>query len=189
MSRLATGSRRNRFVLLRTAGSPPVALHHASQHRSYLRLPGYDMPGRGLPPRRQRILTDALIAGLVPAIHPQAGGPDVGIGAPKPGVDGRHKPCPRASLRRGRRRNGPAEINTPTVIHVILRNPQRCALFPVTGDALPMQTRFREPLSAGRPTPSWLAGIMIGLTVSTLATGAMMLGAGMAISKSVTKPK
>ena len=52
-----------------------------------------------------------------------------------------------------------------------------------------MQTRFREPLSAGRPTPSWLAGIMIGLTVSTLATGAMMLGAGMAISKSVTKPK
>jgi len=52
-----------------------------------------------------------------------------------------------------------------------------------------MQTRFREPISAGRPTPSWLAGIMIGMTVSTLAAGAMMLGASIAMGQSVTKPK
>ncbi len=49
-----------------------------------------------------------------------------------------------------------------------------------------MQTRFKEPVSPGRPTPSWLA---IGMTVSTLATGAMMLGAGLAIGEAVTKPK
>ena len=52
-----------------------------------------------------------------------------------------------------------------------------------------MQTRFREPISAGRPTPSWLVGIMIGMTVSSLATGAMMLGAALAMTQSVTKPK
>jgi len=40
MSRLATRSRRNRFVLLRTAGSPPVALHPASRRRSDLQFPG-----------------------------------------------------------------------------------------------------------------------------------------------------
>jgi len=40
MSRLATRSRRNRFVILRTAGSPPVALHPASRRRSYLQFPG-----------------------------------------------------------------------------------------------------------------------------------------------------
>jgi len=38
MSRLATVPRRIRFVSLRTAGSPPVALHPASRRRSYLRL-------------------------------------------------------------------------------------------------------------------------------------------------------
>jgi hypothetical protein len=52
-----------------------------------------------------------------------------------------------------------------------------------------MQTRFRQPTGGGRPTPSWLAGIMIGWTVSSLATGAMMFGAGMAISQAMTKPK
>ena len=31
-----------------------------------------------------------------------------------------------------------------------------------------------------RPEPSWLAGAMIGLTISTLATGAIMFGAGLA---------
>jgi hypothetical protein len=40
MSRLATRSRRNRFVILRTAGSPPVALHPASRRRSYLQFLG-----------------------------------------------------------------------------------------------------------------------------------------------------
>ena len=38
MSRLATALRRIRFVILRTAGSPPVAPHPASRRRSYLRL-------------------------------------------------------------------------------------------------------------------------------------------------------
>jgi len=31
--------------------------------------------------------------------------------------------------------------------------------------------------------------MMIGWTVSTLATGAMMLGAGMAVGQAMTKPK
>jgi hypothetical protein len=30
---------------------------------------------------------------------------------------------------------------------------------------------------------------MIGLTVSTLATGAILLGTGMAVSQAMTKPK
>jgi hypothetical protein len=37
-SRLATDLPRIRFVILRTAGSPPAAPHHASRRRSYLRL-------------------------------------------------------------------------------------------------------------------------------------------------------
>jgi hypothetical protein len=40
----------------------------------------------------------------------------------------------------------------------------------------------------GRPLPqpgSWLAGLMIGVTVSNLAAGAMMLGTGAAISKAI----
>src|ERR1700722_9536535 len=69
MSRLATRSRRNRFVILRTAGSPPVALHPASRRRSYLRLLGCDQPRHGLPPCRQSVLADALMAGRRPAIH------------------------------------------------------------------------------------------------------------------------
>ena len=52
-----------------------------------------------------------------------------------------------------------------------------------------MQTRFKQPIGEERPTPSWLAGIMIGMTVSTLATGAMMLGAGLAIGQAITRPK
>jgi hypothetical protein len=52
-----------------------------------------------------------------------------------------------------------------------------------------MQTRFRESNDAGRPQPSWLAGVMIGLTISSLATGAMMFGAGMAIGQAMTRPK
>jgi len=38
MSRLATASRRIRFVILRTASSPTVASHPASRRRSYLQL-------------------------------------------------------------------------------------------------------------------------------------------------------
>jgi hypothetical protein len=40
MSRLAATLGRNVFALLRTASSPPVALHPASRRRSYLRLSG-----------------------------------------------------------------------------------------------------------------------------------------------------
>ncbi len=46
-----------------------------------------------------------------------------------------------------------------------------------------------EPIGEKRPTPSWLTGIVIGMTVSTLATGAMMLGAGLAIGQAITRPK
>jgi hypothetical protein len=81
--------------------------------------------------------------------------------------------------------------NAAHVIQFISRKPQRRALSGGKGvwwkgDATTMQTRFKEPVSPGRPTPSWLA---IGMTVSTLATGAMMLGAGLAIGEAVTKPK
>ncbi len=40
MSRLAVTYGRNVFALLRTASSPPVALHPASRRRSYLQLSG-----------------------------------------------------------------------------------------------------------------------------------------------------
>jgi hypothetical protein len=69
MSRRATRPRRNRFVILRTVGSPPVALHLASLRRSYLRLLGCDQPRHGLAPCRQSVLADALMAGEGPAIH------------------------------------------------------------------------------------------------------------------------
>lgn len=53
MSRLATDSRRNGFVTLRTVGSSPVAPHPALLalgRRSYLRLRSYDTLPHGLPP-------------------------------------------------------------------------------------------------------------------------------------------
>ena len=53
MSRLATASRRIRFVILRTASSPPVALHPASRRRSYLRL----RSPRPAPARTSTVLT------------------------------------------------------------------------------------------------------------------------------------
>ena len=82
MSRLATASRRNRFVILRTASSPPVAPHPASRRRSYLRLWSCDQPQNGLAPFRQNVLADALIRGLDPRIHPfsqRASFEDVGL--------------------------------------------------------------------------------------------------------------
>jgi hypothetical protein len=57
------------------------------------------------------------------------------------------------------------------------------------GDVTDMQTRFRDLAGAGRPTPFWFAGIMIGLTVTTLATGAILFGTGMAVGQAMTKPK
>lgn len=43
-AKLAVTPRRIEFVILRTASSPPVALHPASQRRSYLRLQGLGLP-------------------------------------------------------------------------------------------------------------------------------------------------
>jgi hypothetical protein len=40
-----------------------------------------------------------------------------------------------------------------------------------------------------KPGVPWLAGAMIGLTISTLATGAMMLGVGMALGQIATRDK
>jgi hypothetical protein len=48
--RLATTSRRNGFVSLRTNHSPPVALHPASRRRSYFWLPSLVLLGHGLSP-------------------------------------------------------------------------------------------------------------------------------------------
>jgi hypothetical protein len=39
------------------------------------------------------------------------------------------------------------------------------------------------------PEPFWLAGAMLGLTICTLATGAIMLGAGLAIGQTATRGK
>ena len=49
--------------------------------------------------------------------------------------------------------------------------------------------RYRDKESSGgRPMPApWLAGAAIGLTILTLASGAMALGAGLALGQ-VTRP-
>jgi hypothetical protein len=52
-----------------------------------------------------------------------------------------------------------------------------------------MKPRTRDPISPGRPTPPWLAGIVIGMTISTLAVGAVLLGTGMAIGQAISRPK
>ena len=59
---LATTTGRNRFVILRTGRSPPVALHPASRRRSYLWLRGADPPRRGLSPRCFTTITGARVA-------------------------------------------------------------------------------------------------------------------------------
>ena len=58
--RLVVTHRRIEFALLRTASSPPVALHPASQRRSYLRLQGLGLPWHGLSPCWCRAFTGAL---------------------------------------------------------------------------------------------------------------------------------
>ncbi len=51
-----------------------------------------------------------------------------------------------------------------------------------------MMQRNKEAAGPRRPeTPSWLAGAMIGLTISTLATSAIMLGAGLAMGQVVSR--
>ena len=53
-----------------------------------------------------------------------------------------------------------------------------------------MMRRSKETAGPARPeTPSWLMGAMIGLTISSLATGAIMLGAGLAIGQAVKRGK
>ena len=44
-----------------------------------------------------------------------------------------------------------------------------------------MMRRGKEAGDPRRPELPWLAGAAIGIAISTLATGAMMLGAGLAI--------
>ena len=44
-----------------------------------------------------------------------------------------------------------------------------------------MNRRAKEAGDPRRPETPWLAGAAIGITISTLAAGAMLLGAGMAI--------
>jgi hypothetical protein len=49
--------------------------------------------------------------------------------------------------------------------------------------------RSKEADPPRRPEPSWLMGAMIGLTISTLAAGAIMLGAGLAVGQVSTRGK
>ena len=46
-----------------------------------------------------------------------------------------------------------------------------------------MMRRGKEAADPRRPDNPWLAGVAIGIAISTLATGAMMLGAGLAIAQ------
>ncbi|MDB5758178.1 MAG: hypothetical protein JWM30_1467 [Burkholderia sp.] len=59
-SKLAATPRRIEFVILRTANSPPIALHPASRQRSYLRLQGFGLPWQGLSPCWLCAFADAL---------------------------------------------------------------------------------------------------------------------------------
>ncbi len=61
MSRLVETSRRIEFVILRTDGSLPVALHPASRRRSYLLLRGLGLPRHGLTPCCYGAFAGALI--------------------------------------------------------------------------------------------------------------------------------
>jgi hypothetical protein len=52
------------------------------------------------------------------------------------------------------------------------------------GSRSTMMRRSKEASGPpGRPETSWLAGAMIGMTITTLAAGAMMLGVGMALGQ------
>jgi hypothetical protein len=46
-----------------------------------------------------------------------------------------------------------------------------------------MMRRSKEGGAPPQPAAPWLAGAMIGITITTLAAGAMMLGAGMALGQ------
>jgi hypothetical protein len=46
-----------------------------------------------------------------------------------------------------------------------------------------MMRRGKEAADPRRPEPPWLAGAAIGIAIVTLATSAMLLGAGLAIAQ------
>jgi hypothetical protein len=52
-----------------------------------------------------------------------------------------------------------------------------------------MMRRAKESGGPRQPETPWLAGAMIGLTISTLAAGAMMLGAGLALGEATLRGK
>jgi hypothetical protein len=53
-----------------------------------------------------------------------------------------------------------------------------------------MMRRSKESTVPPRPPePFWLGGVMIGLGIATLATSAIMLGAGLAVGQAVTRGK
>ena len=65
--------RRIEFVILRTASSPPAALHPASRRRSCLQLRGHGLPRHGLSPCYVCAFTSALGASPSARAEPNAG--------------------------------------------------------------------------------------------------------------------
>ena len=52
-----------------------------------------------------------------------------------------------------------------------------------------MMRRGKEAEIPRRPETPWLAGAAIGVAIATLATGAMLLGAGLAVGQAVIRGK
>jgi hypothetical protein len=50
-----------------------------------------------------------------------------------------------------------------------------------------MMYRGKETSGPRRPADAWLAGAAIGIAISSMATGAMMLGAGLAMAQTPIK--
>jgi hypothetical protein len=54
-----------------------------------------------------------------------------------------------------------------------------------------MTPRAKQPASGGERQPdlsgSWLVGLMVGMTLTNLAVGAIILGAGAAIGQAILK--
>ncbi len=50
-----------------------------------------------------------------------------------------------------------------------------------------MNQRDKEPPAPRRPEPPWFQAAQIGLTITGLAAGVMMFGAGMALGKSIVR--
>jgi hypothetical protein len=52
-----------------------------------------------------------------------------------------------------------------------------------------MMNRGKEASGPRRPAPPWLAGAAIGIAISSLAAGAIVLGAGFALGQAVIRGK